>query len=76
MVQIKNANHELAQEKHFIEEQILNAKANQEKLLLKLDGLKHEYEELVEEDNNRTNDQLPAFDLRLTQGNIRNVTQL
>ena len=50
LFKFKNANHELAQEKRFIDEQIVKARSNQEKLLRNLDALRHELEKLEDEE--------------------------
>lgn len=52
LLNIRNHNQELGQEKKFIENQIANAKTNQEKLLRNLDMLKSQFEQLQEADEN------------------------
>jgi hypothetical protein len=61
---MKNLNEELAQEKKFMDEQILRAKSNQEKLLRNLDALKIEYENILQEENENLED----LDLRASHG--------
>ena len=60
---MKNLNEELAQEKKFLDEQILRAKSNQEKLLRNLDALKIEYQNIQQEENEHLED----IDVRASQ---------
>ena len=64
---IRDKNDEMMHEKNFVEHEIKVAKANQLKLLKKLDSVKAKYEQLKLEDEQEVSNML---DLKISAGNI------